>query len=257
MCNLRYMKMNRKSIRNILIVAVFSIAMGYLESAVVVYLRKIYYPDGFDFPIKMMDMRIVVTEIFREFATVIMLACTGIIAGRSKLERFGLFLFSFGIWDIFYYVFLYALLDWPESIFTWDILFLIPSTWVGPVIAPVINALSMVIFGGAIWYFKSLDKLQAIKPGQWIMLVLGSLIVIRAYMADYISYLQQQFPIAEIFFPKDPEKLTEFSLQYVPVEFNWWIFWIGQILICAGIGFWVVSHRGSRRISKGVQRGSA
>jgi hypothetical protein len=38
-------------IKTIIWLAVFSMAMGYLESAVVVYLRKLYYPDGFKFPL--------------------------------------------------------------------------------------------------------------------------------------------------------------------------------------------------------------
>jgi hypothetical protein len=224
--------------------------MGYLESAVVVYLREIYYPEGFAFPLKMMNVDLAITEIFREFATLVMLAGIGFIAGRSRLERFGIFIFAFGTWDIFYYVFLKALIGWPESLFTWDILFLIPTTWVGPVLAPVINALTMVVFGGFIWYFKSKDKLQAIRLREWILLILGSLIVIWAYIEDYIGFLNQDFTIEEIFFPKDTGRLIEFASRYVPQEFNWWIFGTGQLLIMAGIGFWVVSHRVTQRISQ-------
>ena len=33
----------------------YAVAMGYLEAAVVVYLRAIYYPEGFSFPLKPMD----------------------------------------------------------------------------------------------------------------------------------------------------------------------------------------------------------
>jgi len=61
-----------------------------------------------------------------------------------------------------------------------------------------------------------------------------------------VNYLRQQFTYAEIFFPSDTEKLMEFALQYIPVEFSWWIFWAGQILILAGIGLWGFSHKNVR-----------
>jgi hypothetical protein len=243
----------RQDITRILIVIIFSIAMGFLESAVVVYLREIYYPEGFAFPLKMMSQRVMVTELFREFATLVMLAGIGIIAGRSRLERFGFFILAFGIWDIFYYVFLYALLGWPESLFTWDILFLLPTTWVGPVIAPCINALTMVIFGGLIWYFKSHEKLKPVKRIEWLLLISGSLVVIWAYIEDYVGYLRQEFSVAGIFFPSDPQKLMEFAMKYVPVDFSWWIFWVGQLLILAGIVLWAVSHRVGREDRKTVR----
>jgi len=239
-------KIQGRDLQRFMMVILFSIAMGYLESAVVVYLRDIYYPEGFAFPLKVMDSGILVTEIGREFATLVMLGGIGIIAGRSGLERFGMFILAFGTWDIFYYVFLYVLLGWPESLFTWDILFLIPTTWVGPVLAPCLNASSMIIFGTLIWQFQSKGNLRPVNKWQWLLLALGSLIVIWAYIEDYVNYLRQQFTYAEIFFPSDTEKLMEFALQYIPVEFSWWIFWAGQILILAGIGLWGFSHKNVR-----------
>jgi len=246
--------MKQNSLVILFTVVFFSIAMGYLESAVVVYLREIYYPEGFAFPLKLMSERVMITEIFRELATLVMLAGIGFIAGRSWLERFGMFLLAFGIWDIFYYVFLYVLLGWPESLFSWDILFLIPTTWVGPVLAPCINALSMIIFGALIWYYQSADKLRPVKLISWLLLAPGSLIVIWAYIQDYVNYLQQEFSLSAIFFPTNPGDLMEYSLQYVPAEFNWWIFWIGQLLIITGIGLWYFSHKGTQRDSQRTQK---
>jgi hypothetical protein len=235
--------MRKNSLSILITVTFFAIAMGYLESAVVVYLRELYYPEGFTFPLKILSMRIAVTELFREFATLIMLVTIGMIAGRSRLERFGFFIFAFGIWDIFYYVFLKLLLGWPESLFTWDILFLLPTTWVGPVLAPVINATSMVIFGGLIWHFQSKGRLVPVKMREWVMLVTGSLIVIISYVEDYVKYLHGEFSWSEILFPTDSGKLIESATHYVPQQFSWWIFWIGQILIMAGIGVWYFRER--------------
>ncbi|MFA4853111.1 MAG: hypothetical protein WC599_11385 [Bacteroidales bacterium] len=235
--------MRRNSITIFLGVTIFAIAMGYLESTVVIYLREIYYPEGFAFPLRIMNLHIALTEIFREFATLVMLGSVGFIAGRTRLEKFGFFIFAFGIWDIFFYIFLKLLLGWPESLFTWDILFLLPTTWVGPVLAPVINAITMIIFGVLIWYFQSKDKLWPVKMREWIMLAAGSLIVFWSYIEDYVSFLHPSFSVSEIFFPKDTGRLIEFATHYVPQEFNWVVFGIGQLIILAGIGLWYFRER--------------
>ena len=66
----------KTTIKTFLIVVVFSIAFGYIEAAVVVYLRQIFYPEGFTFPITLFDdidtltRRILLTEIGREAATI-------------------------------------------------------------------------------------------------------------------------------------------------------------------------------------------
>jgi hypothetical protein len=217
--------------------------MGYLETSVVVYLREIYYPGGFAFPLKIMEMHIAVTEILRELATLVMLGTIGFIAGRSRLEKFGFFIYAFGIWDIVYYISLKLLLGWPESLFTWDILFLLPSTWVGPVLAPVINASSMIIFGGLIWFFQSKGKLLPVKLREWAILISGSLIVFLSYIEDYVNYLHKEFSWGEIFFPSNSGKLMAVATHYVPQQFSWWIFWIGQLVIMAGIGLWYFRER--------------
>ena len=84
--------------------AVFAVAMGFLEGIVVIYLRELYYPQGFDFPLKLMPPELVSIEWIREITTLIMLAAVGIIAGKNNLQRLMYFLFAFGVWDIFYYV---------------------------------------------------------------------------------------------------------------------------------------------------------
>jgi hypothetical protein len=241
-------KTGKLDFKKILALALFAIAMGFLESAVVVYLREIIYPEGFAFPLKMMSEKIMITEVFREFATLVMLAGIGYLVGRSWLERFGMFIFAFGIWDIFYYVFLYVLIGWPESLFTWDILFLIPTTWVGPVLAPCINALSMILFGGLTWYFQSKGKLMRVRAREWTLLIIGSLVVIGAYVQDYIRFMRKEFSLIEIFSPSESGKLMAYAMKYVPVEFSWWIFWVGEMIIVAAIGAWFVSNRGIIRV---------
>ena len=212
-------------------ITLFAIAMGYLESAVVVYLREIFYPEGFSFPLKTMSGRIATTEIFREFATILMLAAIGFLAGKNSIQRFAIFLYAFGIWDIFYYVFLKLLIGWPESFFTWDILFLIPVTWVGPVLAPVINALTMCVLGGFIFFHEENGNHVKIKPMAWILLIAGSLIILVSYIQDYLHYMVAQMPLTDLFKLSKKDNVMTSVMNYVPESFNWWIFTLGEAIL--------------------------
>ena len=128
----------------VLWMTVFAVAMAWLESAVVVYLRALYYPNGFSFPLVTMDAGLVVTEFGREVATLVMLFAPGALVAQRRMERFAWFLFLFGVWDIFYYVWLKVLLDWPASLNDPDILFLVPVPWIGPVWAPCLVSVGLV-----------------------------------------------------------------------------------------------------------------
>jgi len=131
---------------------VFSIAMAYLEAAVVVYLRLLYYPGGFFFPMVTIPLPVALTEIGREAATIIMLWFLSSLAVRDKKEWIAMFLFNFAVWDIFYYVWLKVLLNWPAGWLDWDILFLIPAPWIAPWLAPALISLGMIIGSVMVWY---------------------------------------------------------------------------------------------------------
>ncbi|HOY30513.1 MAG TPA: hypothetical protein PKW80_01415 [Bacteroidales bacterium] len=211
-------------------VILFAIAMGYLESAVVVYIRALYYPEGFAFPMKLISTQIMVTEFFREAATMIMLLGIAILAGRSRIERFAYFIFSFGIWDIFYYVFLYLILGWPQSLLTRDILFFIPVTWVGPVIAPVINSLTMILLAVVILFVS--EKHKTVKSGKyvWPLLIVGSLVVIVSYTMDYTGFMLKAFSLPEIMGWGSAETVMAYAVNYIPQHFNWWVFGTGVLM---------------------------
>ena len=125
----------------------FGVAFGYLEGVVVVYLREIYYPEGFGFPLAEPAAHILTIELGRELATLIMLWAVAKVAGGSGWDRFAIFSFLFGVWDIAFYVTLRLVLGWPESIFTWDVLFLIPLVWTGPVLTPALVAACLIVAG--------------------------------------------------------------------------------------------------------------
>lgn len=227
--------MDLKYLKKILWISLFAIAMGYLESSVVVYLREIYYPAGFDFPLAPIDVRIAITEIFRELATMIMLVLIGFFVGKTVNERFAWFIYTFAIWDIFYYIFLKLLVDWPESIFTWDILFLIPVIWVGPVISPIIVSLTMIALALIITWFSDKGAHMKIGAREWWVFIIGSIILIVAFTWDYSSYVLEHYTISQIFTLPDNEALYDLSVNYIPRKFNWPIFLIGELVICTAI----------------------
>src|SRR5947209_15065380 len=126
--------------------------MAYVESAAVLYLRTIY--GGIDpvgprtTPFNPLPDFIAI-EIGREAATFVMLGAVGYLAGTTLKSRIGAFAVALGVWDIFYYVFLWLFARWPASLLAPDVLFLIPLPWWGPVISPVLVAAAIAIAGAA------------------------------------------------------------------------------------------------------------
>ena len=221
--------------KTIIWLTLFSIAMGYLETSVVIYLRKIYYPEGFKFPLIPVSPDIAITEFFRELATIIMLVGVGVMAGKNSLQRFAFFIFSFAVWDLFYYIFLKVLLDWPESLFSWDILFLIPVPWVGPVLAPCITSLTMILLTFTIVYFQKKDKPIQVTFFEWILFIFGSLTSIVSFMWDYVIYLSQGGKDKAVWTLSGNTNMFNEIRNYVPQHFNWWLFGIGEGVILFAI----------------------
>ncbi len=219
----------------ILWVMAFAITMGYLEASIVVYLREIYYPEGFGFPLKVFDANIAITEIIREAATMIMIVTVAMLSFGNGPSRLGGFLLIFAIWDIFYYIFLKALLGWPSSLLTWDILFLIPVTWTGPVLAPVINSLTMIVIAGLL-VARNPDKSRSpLSVFEWALLLFGAAITITGYVFDYVAYLLEWFSPKEILSLPLQEGILDYSMDYIPREFNWMLFLTGELYFILAI----------------------
>jgi len=212
----------------------FSIAMGFLETAVVVYLRKVYYPHGFQFPLTPVGPDVAITELLREAATIIMLVGIGIIAGKNTSQKFAFFIYCFAVWDIFYYVFLKALLGWPDSLFTWDILFLIPVPWVGPVLAPCLVSLTMIVLTVAVINFQEKGYNAHLKWKEWMMLIVGSLIIILSFTLDYFNYVVHGNS-GNIWTPAAKQNMFDEIVHYVPSTYNWWLFGAGEAIVLMGI----------------------
>jgi hypothetical protein len=234
--------------RLLLALILFGVSFGYVEAAMVVYLRALYAPLHEQlhpgrlasdlFPLIRLDqlqaagpeaMHWLSTELIREFATLVMLAAVAwTAAARDFRQWLAGFMIAFGIWDIFYYAFLKLLLGWPESLLTWDLLFLLPVPWAGPVLAPVLVALSMVLAGATVVYMERGSRPELITWRQWLCIITGGVMIVLAFCWDFRNLLDGG----------------------EPNPFNWPLFVFG--LTIGMIGFLIALCRG-RRTSPPVQ----
>jgi len=191
----------------------FGLALGWFEGTVVVYLRELYYPDGFRFPVILIPTRLAVVELVREAASLLLLAAGARLAGRRFLERFAAFMILFGIWDLVYYGVLKLVLDWPESFATWDLLFLLPVPWVGPVWAPCVISVALVTVGSYLYW--TADRPRAIRGSDWAIVTAGGLIVIGSFVAEWRAVVETRVP------------------ESYPVR----LFLVGFLIALAGFGF--------------------
>ncbi len=227
--------------------AAFAISFGFLEAIVVVYLRELYYPSGFSFPMKLIPHKIYFVEIVREVTTIIMLISAGSLAGKTRIQKFAYFLIAFALWDIFYYVALKLFLDWPQSLLTWDILFLIPIPWLGPVLAPVICSLGMIVFGLLILNFEE-NKINVKLNGREFGLTLtGIILILITFLWDYAYLILHNGFLSDFSGLMKNEKFLEISSQYVPHFYNWYLFSVGVVLISASM--WSLYFRLLRKLS--------
>jgi len=180
--------------KRIIEVSILSIAFAFVESSVVVYLRGVYYPQGFSFPLRVMSVQDLSVELVREFATMVMLVMLGGLAGTSRWQKFAYFLVAFGVWDIFYYIWLKVILNWPRTLFDWDILFLIPLPWIAPVIAPVMISLLMIVVG--VFVVRRAEFVERFQPpvASWLTAVVGTGFILYTFLSDTQATLQLQMP---------------------------------------------------------------
>jgi hypothetical protein len=203
----------------------FAMTMAYLESTIVVYLRRLYYSNrgGFDFPLVIIDTPTLLLEMGREACTMVMLATFGMAAGRTKVGKFAFFLLLFGVWDIFYYIWLKVFDNWPASLFTWDVLFLIPIPWVGPVLAPVSVACTMIAMALVMLRLEARGVVLPAGKVVWLAQVVAALIIIASFTMEVIPRL-------------DPEGTR--LAQWVPTRYRWDMLLVGLVLSIGTFGHW-------------------
>jgi len=215
------------------VVLTFAIAMAWVESASVYYLRALvdriepYQPN----PLPINDA-LGYVELWREASTLVMLATLGMLAGRTWRRRAGYAAIAFGAWDIFYYVFLRIMTGWPRTLLDWDILFLLPLPWWGPVIAPVSIAMLMVLWGTIAT--QSADD-EAEPRSTWALASVGIALALGVFMIDAWRALPQG---------------REAILRVLPTEFYWLPFWVALLLMASPVLHHVAFlHRPQRAIN--------
>jgi hypothetical protein len=220
--------------RTLLALTLFGVAFGYVEAAVVVYLRALYEPvhqrlypgraaaDLFPFvPLDRLEMtgpgqvNLAATELGREAATLLMLAAAALAVARNSRQWLAAFVLAFGLWDLFYYGFLAVLIGWPTSLLDWDLLFLLPVPWAAPVLAPVLVALTMVVAGVVVLRREAAGRPFRLTGPHWLGLAAAGLVLVVSFCWDY--------------------RATE--VGEVPTAFNWPLFAAGQ-----GLGLAVFLH---------------
>jgi hypothetical protein len=224
----------------------FGIGFGFVEAAVVVNLRLILAPSvdravgrPSDDLLPMIPFdrlviedrfaeRVLRVEVAREAATLALLVGVGLAAGRSFIGRFSAFLVGFGAWDLSYYLSLRKLIDWPASVWTWDVLFLIPVPWAAPVLAPALVAATMVLAGSVVIVGEETGRPFRVSRWDWLAIVAGGLVLIAAFCWDW----------------------RNIAAGGLPNPFPWPLFFFGEALGLAGfaraLARWVkptASHR--------------
>lgn len=206
------------SMRWFLVVS-YAAAMAWVEAAVVVDLRVLidrlepYQPNPLPVSVGLGQI-----EIVRELATMIMIGTVAVLAGRTWRGRLGTAMLIFGVWDILYYVFLRPMSNWPRSLLDWDILFLLPLPWWGPVLAPSLIAALLALTGTLL--LQCDNPTLALWPGAraWAASVFGVVLALYVFMADAIAAMNAG---------------VEAIRQVLPTEFNWAVFGTALVLLAA------------------------
>jgi hypothetical protein len=231
--------MNRlfaRRIRNIsVLLAIFGMAMGFLEAMTVVYMRQKYFPQGFAFPLGPLPPHTLVLESLREMTTIVMLAIIAMLGSKNSLRRFVYFAYIFGIWDLSYYGALKLLLNWPPSLLTWDVLFLIPVPWVAPVLAPMICSFIMMAIAG--WIFLLQEKGYRVKLGglECGLILLGVLMILWTFASDCCRiFVRECYQMKSCTLPRTDHFLEIFG-RHKPIYYNWPLFALSQMLILGAL----------------------
>jgi hypothetical protein len=202
-------------------VVLFAVAMAWLESAVVFYGRSLvgrlepYQPN----PLPLMD-QLGATELVREAATMVMLWAVGWFAGDTRRARWAFACVAFGVWDVFYYVFLRIICGWPRTLLDWDVLLLIPLPWWGPVMAPMLIAALMIAWGTLVALNNTPARPLRSRWPVWAAAGVGAALALAAFMTDALDVAGGGM---------------EAWTNVLPVEFNWPIFGAALALMAAPV----------------------
>ena len=124
------------------------------------------------------------------------------------------------MWDIFYYVFLKIICGWPHSLFDWDVLFLLPLPWWGPVLAPVLISLLLILWGTFASQFERNQQPALSNWRAWVLNFAGVALALYVFMADAIAAAQRGLDAIR---------------TVLPEKFNWLLFNLALLLMAAPV----------------------
>jgi hypothetical protein len=197
---------------------VLALAFGWIEAAVVVYLREAGFQQGatdvagFQVTLVSLPGHLVAVELVREACTLLLLGAVAWLAGRRIADRAGAFLLSFGLWDLTYYAVLRLVSGWPDRLAAWDVLFLIPVPWIAPVWAPVIVAVIFVGVGS--YLFWTPERQRTYRRPDVLIFAASLCLTLAAFLAGWRAVADHR----------------------LPDRFPAWLFWAGVAL---GAGWFV------------------
>lgn len=209
----------------LIVVVIYSSAMAWVESAAVVYLRTLigrlqpYQPNPLSLSV---GSGLAQVEAIREAATLTMLLAVGWLAGHNWRTRLAYTMVAFGTWDVLYYVFLAIIGPWPGSIWDWDILFLLPLPWWGPVLAPVLISVLLILSGILISQYDSSDNPMWPRVWAQVVCLAGMVLALYVFMSDSIRALNHGLRV---------EALGEI----LPAQFNWPLFLLAFVMMAVPV----------------------
>lgn len=197
----------------------FALAMAYVEAALVVHLRHLYYAHDplALFPLQLLSHSDLAIESGRELATIVMLITIALLSERNPGRRFAVFVYVFAIWDLGYYAWLKLFIDWPQAWREWDVLFLIPWPWFGPWLTPALIAVLFACWGAWVLLSSCQPRFNRFSIS---LFVGGGLLVLAAFLLP-----------AAVLLPQGEQAFQ----GYKPDSFDWVLFVPGYIAMVSGL----------------------
>jgi hypothetical protein len=102
----------------------------------------------------------------------------------------------------------------------WDILFLLPMPWWGPVLAPVMISALMIFWGTLTTQFEHTAALALSNARVWFLNFAGVALALYVFMADTLAAAPQGLKAV---------------CDVVPEKFNWPLFLVAWLLMAAPV----------------------
>jgi hypothetical protein len=118
--------------------------------------------------------------------------------GQNALQKFCFFMIAFGIWDLFYYVWLWVMASWPENLMTWDFLF-----------SSLLVASAMAGVGSSFIYCEGKSHVIHWRWYDWLVESTCGFLLMVAFCFDWKNILRVPDGAAR---------------SGIPNPFAWWLF---------------------------------